>query len=175
MSIAAKKDTPEELLPRLFTAENGLLSVTLSGLRHKIADSDAAFRRVDVKPLTVRGQAVFQFEYRFAKKVTHRNLPPAEAAAHALELLTDTVTQATLRTADTEYHLIGSKDGQWTVRRKAVVPLPSQPLTPLTTVNDSDGHNRRKNYLLPYGEPVPFLIRLGVMTAGRQSGHGPLR
>lgn len=168
----------DELLPRLFApASTGetLRSATLTGLRQK-SEEDASgsetFRRVDAKPITLKGATVFQFEYKFPAKVTHRNLTPDEAAAHARELLDNTFTQAVLRTEAAEYHLIfgrgaHKKGGKWTVRRKATAA--SAPGASATeSLLTGDEHNRSKKYLLPEGEPAPFLVRLGVMTTEGQ-------
>jgi hypothetical protein len=38
---------------------------------------------------------------------------------------------------------------------------------------EAPSHNRARNHLLPEGEPVPFLVRLGVMAADGKVIAGP--
>jgi SAM-dependent methyltransferase len=154
-----KLDGLEALLVPIFAAPETFRAATLTGRRRDVValpEGEEPFRRVDVEPIRLKGNLHFQFAYRFSAKVTHRNLAPTEAQAHLAELLTTTFSQAQLRATDMDYHLALGRDGRWTVRKtaKAMVSqaIPAE-------------HNRRKNYLLPEGEPIPFLIRLGVMTA----------
>lgn len=146
-----------------------LRSAALTGPRQKPAPgaaSAAAIRRVDIAPVALKGGPHFQFAYRDQRKVTHQNLPPAEAAAHVRELLSEGFSQALLHASDADYHLTQGKNGRWSVRRQASGEAAAAPAAPLPLAPE---HNRRKNYLLPdAGVPIPFLVRLGVMTESGQ-------
>jgi hypothetical protein len=170
-------------LSRLFASVFGqrqLLSANLSGPRlpgsTQMADAEAPtapllpetgepLRRVEITPITIKGKKLFQFGYQHARKITHRNLPPREAAGQAEALLASAFKQATLRTADTEYQVLIGKDGRPKIhqRRIATPSADENPNPPADTPHDN--HDRTKNYLLREGEPYPFLVRLGVMTS----------
>jgi SAM-dependent methyltransferase len=122
------------------------------------AAAAAAPRRVRVKPVRIRGELRYQFEYHHDdRKVTHRNLAPADANVHLGELLTTRFRQAQISTRDAETHVrIGEGRARAVVRTKrAAAAAPAAPVPE---------HNRAKNHLLPEGTPHPFLVRLGVMT-----------
>ncbi len=42
---------------------------------------------------------------------------------------------------------------------------PERPYSPMKNLLKGNSLNRRKNYILEEGKPVPFLVRLGIMTA----------
>ncbi len=133
----------------------GLVSAVLTDTRQRRED---LLRRVTIRPVLLRGKAVFQFEYQFAQKVQHRNLEAAEAEAVTRTLLTETFRQGRFRTAAGEFSAT-SRAGTLTVKtEKAAVKAAPHAAMPLA-------HNRPKNYLLPEDVPVDFLVRLGVMTA----------
>ena len=149
-------DVLHELLPRLFADPGTLRSAILTGLRDRTGDPDATFQRVNITPIELKGEPVLQFEYRYPKKVTHRNVTLPQAASETAALLRDTFSQAVLRTADETLHLTLAKADNWSVKRSA---------NPVTAATEPAAHNRAKNYLLPEGAPIPFLVRLGIMTA----------
>jgi SAM-dependent methyltransferase len=151
-------DALNDLLPRLFADPGTVRSAILTGRRDRTAVvGEETFQRVNITPIDLKGGPVFQFEYRFPKKVTHRNVAPAQAADEAAALLSETFSQAVLRTADETFHVTLAKNGGWSVKRNAaeVAAASEAPAA----------HNRAKNYVLPEGRPIPFLVRLGVMTA----------
>ena len=139
------------LLEEVFSG-NALIALTLSDARERGAE---ALQKVSAKPILLRGERVVQFEYHYARRVTHRNLTPDEARALIAELLTEPFRQGQFFTTDADIQTRANRPGSVTIRRR---PPTKQPL--------SLDHNREKQYLLPEGTPVAFLVRLGVMTAG---------
>ena len=132
-----------------------LLSATLADTRQKAGDG---LRRVTVRPILLRGKAVFQFEYQYAQKVLHRNLEAADAEALTRTLLTETFRQGRFRTAAGESAISVNGAGTLTVKADKAAKMAVPAAVPLA-------HNRSKNYLLPEDVPVDFLVRSGVMTA----------
>lgn len=131
-----------------------LTAATLSETRQREPEG---LRRVTIRPILLRGKAVFQFEYQFPQKVQHRNLTAAEAEALTRMLLAETFRQGRFRTTAGEFSAAVSRASTLTVKAdKTAKAVPAA--APLT-------HNRQKNYLLPEDAPVDFLVRLGVMTA----------
>jgi SAM-dependent methyltransferase len=104
-------------------------------------------RKVTVEPVELRGELAFQFATQLADRVTHENLP-ADEARERLGLLLVDYGQGLLQTPEADWQVLGSS----ILRRP-----PTRAAAPRV-------HNRRKRYLLEEGQPVPFLVELGVMT-----------
>ncbi|WP_314589528.1 SAM-dependent methyltransferase [Paenibacillus terrigena] len=130
--------------------EGKLVSGTMSQLRHKLPDT---YTKVLLKTIELRKQLYVQFEYHYAKRVTHENVPLEEAGAKLAELFEYTFRQGLLRTTSEELQVLLSKKNKVTVIRKKTAAVAAD----LT-------HNRKKQYVLEEGEPVPFLIELGIMN-----------
>lgn len=128
-----------------------LITGTLSQLRRK---EGAAFHKVAVKPVQLKGGLHYQFAYYTATQVEHRNIPAESAAKELEELLGETFRQGLLCTQEADYQVLISKKGKATVLTKPATKQASADLS----------HNRRKRYVLEEGEPVPFLIELGIMN-----------
>lgn len=103
--------------------------------------------KVTVDPVELRGETRFRFTTHLADRATHENLPADEARERLGTLLAD-YGQALLQTPDADWQVLGE-----TVLRR-----------PPTRRASSRGHDRKKQYLLEEGTPVPFLVELGVMT-----------
>ena len=86
--------------------ENTLHSAVWSQVR---TAPEEGCTKVTIKPVQLRGELVYQFEYHFAKKVTHQNIPQAEALDQMMELAELHFRQALIRTVDAEYHVLISK------------------------------------------------------------------
>ncbi|UHA74756.1 class I SAM-dependent methyltransferase [Paenibacillus sp. 481] len=131
--------------------EQSLLdSAVLSQLRKK---TEEGYTKLIVKPVLVRDELHLQFEYHFANKVTHENVPWAQASERLLELFETTFRQGLLRTTEADYQVLISKKFKVSIRQQAAV---------VKKVDVS--HNRKKQYVLNEGDPVPFLIELGIMN-----------
>ena len=103
--------------------------------------------KVIVDPVDLRGETAYRFTTQLADRATHENLP-ADGARERLGTLLADYGQALLQTADADWQVLGE-----TVLRRP----PSRAAGPRT-------HDRKKQYLLEEGTPVPFLVELGVMT-----------
>lgn len=128
-----------------------LIQGTFSQVRKK---DPALPSKVTVKPVMLKGELCYQFSSFIGPKVLHDNLPPAEAAAKMSPLLTEHFRQALLQTAEADYHILISKKGKVGILKK--------PPTKQAAVELS--HNRKKNYVIEEGTPVPFLVELGIMN-----------
>jgi SAM-dependent methyltransferase len=112
---------------------------------------------VTVRPVELRGQRLYQFEHQYAQKVRHENLKAGEAKNRILELLGPAFRQGLFATQAGDFQATVSASGKITIRAKEAAQKTSV-AAPLLT------HNRPKNYLLPEGTPIDFLVRLGVMS-----------
>ena len=103
--------------------------------------------KVTVDPLELRGETAYRFTTHLADRAMHENLTPDGARERLGTLLAD-YGQALLQTADADWQVLGE-----TVLRR-----------PPSRANAPRAHDRKKQYLLEEGTPVPFLVELGVMT-----------
>jgi len=147
--------THDELVERLFAA-NLLTHAVLS--KPRVAGSAA---RIVVDAIELRGRLAYRFTTHLADRALHENLV-SSAARQRLGSLLGEYGQALLQTPEADWQVLGEK----ALRRP-----PSRPVS-------QRGHDRRKRYLLEEGEPAPFLVELGVMTAAgqvRKSRYGKFR
>ena len=143
-----------EVVDKAFDGES-LVSATLSEARSRETDS---VRKVTVRPVLLRKKQLYQFEYQYAQKVQHRNLERSEAKALVYTLLAETFRQGYFYTTAGDSQVSVSRAGKVSVHARGSAQVIQTPAAP-------PSHDRQKNYLLAEGEPVPFLLRLGVMTA----------
>lgn len=141
-----------ELTGRLFQ-EGTLIQATLSQVRRSEPDGCT---KVTVKPVQLKGALNYQFSSFCGPKVLHENLAPEAAEAKLNTLLAGQFRQGLLQTGEADYQVLISKKGKIGILRK---PPTKQ------AVGGAPAHNRKKNYLLEEGVPVPFLIELGIMNA----------
>ena len=145
----------DELLTDLFASDR-LHRAVLS--KPRSAEVPA---KTTIDPVELRGETAYRFTAHLSDRTTHENLAPDAARERLGALLTD-YGQGLLQGAEADWQVLGE-----TVLRRP----PSRPATPR-------GHDRRKQYLLEEGTPVPFLVELGVMTpdgAVRKSRYDKFR
>lgn len=110
--------------------------------------------KIDVRPFEDHGKRLYQFaEYR-NNQVFHRNLDVSETLEYILERMKYAYRQMEVCTTDRMYFVRVSKKGKVTVKSKMQAPVKRIDLS----------HNRKKKYILPEDEAIPFLVELGVQT-----------
>ena len=145
----------DELLTDLFASDR-LHRAVLS--KPRSAEVPA---KTTIDPVELRGETAYRFTAHLSDRTTHENLAPDAARERLGALLTD-YGQGLLQGAEADWQVLGE-----TVLRRP----PSRPVAPRS-------HDRRKQYLLEEGTPVPFLVELGVMTpdgAVRKSRYDKFR
>jgi SAM-dependent methyltransferase len=139
-----------ELLDEIAT-EGRLVQASFSSPRRKDDDTP---RKLTVRPIKLKNGLFFQFERQQLNKVFHENVSP-ERLKDRLQSIMERYKQALFKTPDADVQVLVNKKGQLSLlihsRASNRESAPQQ-------------HNRNKTYVLPDGEPVPFLISLGVMT-----------
>ena len=123
-------------------------------------------RKYNIRPVLLKGRLLFQSAAYTSTQVFHENLD-REAMLAKLEDLLPLYKQVQVQAAGMEFTALINKKG------KAAIKINKKtPENRMAAPGKTDGadklarlsHNRSKHYLLPEGEPVPFLIDLGVMT-----------
>lgn len=132
------------------TEEGSLISATLSQRRKQ---GEISYNKVTIKPVELKKILHFQFAYYYSNKVTHENVAANELELRLLELFEQTFRQGYLCTIDADYQVLISKKFKVSILKKT-------PTKQAVTLE----HNRKKQYILEEGIPVPFLIELGIMN-----------
>lgn len=139
------------LLPLLESVLNReLISITLSNPKRR--ESPA---KVKLRPLLLRGELLFQRTATVGPKELHQNDSPQQALSWLVTAIPQEYRQTQILTPAQTITLLSNKRGEVAIRRS-----PNRQ-SPAARALD---HNRKKQYLLQEGCPVPFLVDLGVMT-----------
>ena len=128
-----------------------LTGVTLSKPRR--SDPDRA-SKITVDPVLVDRELRYRWRHHAATRTTDENLAPDETERRLVHLIGGEFRQALLRATDADHQVLtGGAAATVTVLRRP----PTRPRPRLA-------HDRRKRRLLEDGQPIPFLVDLGVMT-----------
>lgn len=137
----------------LHEVKNGNLAAgTLSSPKSKEAEAAV---KITIRPISIKGKLCYQISDHFKQKALHRNISMEECVVFVDEALKH-YKQGVFTTKTTEYHVLSGKDGKLSVMKRNLTTPPKAAAL---------SHNVSKNYILPEGQPVPFLVQLGIMTA----------
>jgi SAM-dependent methyltransferase len=117
-------------------------------------------KKMKIRPILLRDVVYIQSESFTKTQAFHENLLQSEAAEKLSQKMTD-FQQMELHTSEWMYHVLISKKGKVTVKRKKQTQVKEANLS----------HNQQKKYLLAEGSQVPFLQDLGVMTCEGKVVH----
>ncbi|WP_339288134.1 SAM-dependent methyltransferase [Paenibacillus sp. FSL E2-0201] len=131
-------------------SDRTLIMATLSQVRYK----GETCTKVQVKPIELKGKLHYQFASYIGTKVEHRNVPAELAAEEMTLLFRETFRQGLLCTVEADYQVLISKKFKVSILTKS----------PTKKEEPDLAHNRRKRYVLEDGDPVPFLVELGIMN-----------
>jgi len=136
-----------DLLNNIFENE-ALILATLSGPRVATLAT-----KIVVRPLLIKGKPSYQATENRQEQAFHHNLAKEECLTWIIARVEE-FKQIFLYTQEADYHILVGKKGNITLLKKRPTKSTRELL-----------HNRKKEYLLQEGTPVPFLMRLGVMNA----------
>ncbi|MBV08608.1 SAM-dependent methyltransferase [Rubinisphaera sp.] len=130
-----------------------LVSIALSG---PVSKKNQEFQRIMLRPIALRDEIVIQWTMQDrAKKQTHQNRDWKETGEHFETVLGSQFLNALVRLTSEDLQVRVQKNGSLKVQHhRSTKAAPQLPLT----------HNTKKQYLFSEGEPIPFLVELGVMT-----------
>lgn len=141
-------DELRELLEECLSEK--LLHIVLSGQKAK-----DTIQKIKVRPMLHKGQLLFQASLWDGKKEFHKNFERAEMIQSLLVWMSRDFKQMQIDTTELSASVLVSKKGKVTIKKKPCG---------VKRIQGDLGHNRKKRYLLPEGTPVPFFVKLGVMT-----------
>ncbi len=121
--------------------------------------------RVKIRKTSKAGDGRFQIERLRGTKAFHENLD-AQGLERALTgFLAHSFTRAEFTTEKGTLSVLANRRGELGVIRKTAAKKSDETAACNTASCETTGaHDRQKNYILPEGTPVPFLVDLGVMT-----------
>lgn len=138
----------EKLMAELDLKEN-LVEALLTQPRNL---EELPYERILVKPLLIKNELVIQFECFKGPQAFHENLKPEEGVKRLADWASRGYKNLKLYTQTYDYDLLINRKGQASVKRQ-----------PPTKTRVLAGHDRKKQYILEDGQPVDYLIALGVM------------
>jgi hypothetical protein len=141
-----------DLLEDLFDRES-IVKMVFSGLRKK----SLPYQKAVIRPILLNNGLQYQIEYHYEKKVTHENMDRFRCMEQIESLLNNDFKQLNIFSSQADYQVLASKPDHPKIIKKS----PTQKLKSLE-------HNKKKQYIIPDGEPCDFLIRLGVMDQNGQ-------
>ncbi len=140
-----------------------ILSVTLSKPAGNVEEKlGRPYLKIKIKLVNTANGASYQAEMFTKTQVFHQKMSESELADFLEANVGSTFKNCVKRTEDEEITLLTNKKGKITELRKKLQKADG---------GSSGGGKlsilpaaKKKNYLLPEGEPVPFLILLGIMN-----------
>ena len=131
--------------------DDQLIQMIISGPR-----GEAGAGRIRVRPVEIKGKLQFQVTRTVGSKELHENFE-RELAAEWLEGEIRDYRQLQLEHSRGQAQVLVSKKGKLTIKEKR--KKEPEKIRPVNLA-----HNRKKTYILEPGEPIEFLVDLGVMT-----------
>lgn len=131
--------------------------IVLSQPAQRVDRAADNLQKLSARPVELSGERRYQLAERRGKQEFHHNLTRNELLTRVAAAFGTLFQQADLMTPDADFSARLVRDQIVRLSRRK----PSKTAPALT-------HDRRKQYLIPEGQPCPFLAEIGVMT---QSGQ----
>lgn len=146
-----------------------LISVTFSKPTSSVLQNlGKPYKRIKIKTGSSSSGASFYAEFFTDTQVFHKTFSKEELDSFIEQNAGINFKSCIKKFSDKEVTLLANKKGKITVLEKKLSPVKMNYLPALSSqdslLKNNLTHNRIKNYIIPEGTPVPFLIRLGVMT-----------
>ena len=146
-----------------------LISVTFSKPTSSVLQNlGKPYKRIKIKTGSSSSGASFYAEFFTDTQVFHKTFSKEELDSFIEQNAGINFKSCIKKFSDKEVTLLANKKGKITVLEKKLSPAKMNYLSALSSqdslLKNNLTHNRIKNYIIPEGTPVPFLIRLGVMT-----------
>lgn len=117
----------------------------------KPSAKDSNYQKIVVE----QKESYYQAAAYTAKQVFHQNIPTEELAEYLVSTVTGGYLQVNAWEEGMEHMLLISKKGKVSYQRKK---------TAGNVAKSDSSHNRKKQYLLKEGEPIPPLVDMGIFT-----------
>ncbi len=118
--------------------------------------------KIKIRPVLIKGKLYFQETLYRGAQVFHENFKAEEEKVRIMNYLQELFRQGELKALTREAVVLVSKKGKITVKSRI------KTAAKVERTDDSKSsalsHNRSKQYILKDGQPVDFLVELGVQT-----------
>lgn len=151
---------------------------------YKLIISKPKKKEIEYKKIVIEKKSdYFQIAKYTEKQVFHENVKKESLTSRCTELTFDHFLQVNAWTTGWEYYILISKKGNAVLKRKRIQENTAASVSRKTHGNESvptqdcldstannrnsyalSEHNRRKNYILEEGTPIPPLVDMGVFT-----------
>lgn len=125
-------------------------NIFIKGIFSNPLDKEYPYSKINIKPLKIKNEILIQFEQFKDNKAFHENVCIDSSKVKFSEIL-DNFKQILISVNGNDYQILKGKN-DFNLKK-------SENLKTLKTLE----HNKKKNYILEEGTPIPFLIKLGVM------------
>lgn len=112
------------------------------------------WQKVVIRPVLIKGKKQLQFSYFDKKRDITKNYAGNEAHKVINQVLQEKFTNIMLYTTEKNIQIEVPKKGKAIMHQHAVEVRKEVELT----------HDKQKSFILPTGEPIPFLQSVGIMT-----------
>ena len=119
--------------------------------------------KIKIRPVMIKGVLCFQETIYRGTQVFHENFSAQEIIERIETLLQGKMKQCEITTESLSATVLVSKKGKMTVKIKKISAKEAGAAVTHEKTKDLS-HNREKQYILKEGEPVDFLVGLGVQT-----------
>ena len=152
-----------------FEEASMILSVTLSKPAGNVAEKlERDYLKIKIKAVNSADGASYAAEMFTKTQVFHQKMSETELEDFLKANVGVSFKNCVKRTESEEITLLTNKKGKITeLRKKLSAPVVSTGSTTSLKILPAGGFdklNHHKNYLLPEGTPVPFLVLLGIMN-----------
>lgn len=125
--------------------------------------------KIKIRPILLKGELLYQVSEFRKDKVFHNNYEKKELLLKLPSWFEGLFKQAEIKTKQGQVIILVSKKGKATIKYKRpetdIKCEIKDDINHLASEKQDDFlHNKKKNYVLEEGTPLPFLIDLGVMT-----------
>lgn len=128
-----------------------LIDLTISGQKKKSAEMPV---KIKIRPVVMKEEMQYQASEYIGTKVFHKNYRKEELTEKVLVWLQENYKQAQFTMTDATAQILSGKNSMAVKYKKCKECREQKDLS----------HNRTKKYILAEGNPVGFLVDLGVMT-----------
>lgn len=125
-------------------------NIFIKAIASSPVDKKSEYTKVNLKPVRIKDEIFIQFEEFKDKKAYHKNICFASAMVKISDIL-EKFKQLLISVNGADYQILKGKQ-DFNLKKSENTKV----------LKDLD-HNKKKNYLIEDGTPVPFLIKLGVM------------
>lgn len=148
-------DELRELLRQICTQD--LNQIILSNTRDESKAS-----KVKIRPVYIKEQLLFQETIYRGTQVFHDNFSAEEITERIIKNMEELFKQGEMKSAGLEATVLVSKKGKMTIKSKKKQIAKEDKAA--SQKEAALSHNREKQYILKDGQPVDFLVGLGVQT-----------